>query len=230
MKHVLNTVRIRCWLGMCGALALSAAPATAMYTEEQVAWPGKPVPARSDWPEGALDLVNDPLRTTGWTGYFTELPNGANWYGFHVGGTKDVNRLIARLAAIKNAKAQVVLYLDKEARGAAVVFSIGSQEIMNHWYQRLPEEKPGVRGFGIHRLQTPPEAQPPTLELHVGSGAFDLKRLKVPASVKVQSRIWDEDRADVKNATLLKAIDDFVAEHQTKSAKPTPKQPAQTSK
>jgi hypothetical protein len=48
-----------------------------------------------------------------------------------------------------------------------------------------------------------------------------------PTQVKV---IYAADRAEGGNAASPTAIDDFVAEHQTKSAKPAPKQPEPTSK
>jgi hypothetical protein len=220
-------------------LVLTAANALAMSGTSQVAWPGKPVAARADWPEGVLDLVNDPLRTEGWNPWFSECPNDVDFYSYAVEGTTNVNHLIAKLAAIKGAKARVLLYPDKEPRvlalttvlgednGAAVVFSIGGQQRMNEWYQHLHEEKPGVRVFGVHRYQEPPEAQPPTLALHVGNGAIDLKGLKIPASVKVQAVVSDAERAEPKTAGLVKAINDFVAKH---AAKPAPQQPEPTSK
>jgi hypothetical protein len=189
-----------------------------------------------------LDLVNDPLRTEGWNPWFSEWPNDVNYYVFRVGGTNDVNRLMAKLAAIKGAKARVLLYPDKEARvlafttvldegnGSAVVFSFGSQERINQWYEHLKEGEAGVRVFGVHRFHAPPEAQPPTLAVHVGNEAIDLQSLKIPPSVQVQAVISDTDRADGNKAAVIKAMNDFVARHQTKSATPAPKQPAPTSK
>lgn len=229
-------------LGLLGALALTATNALAWSSTDHIAWPGKPVAAERDWPEGVLALVNDPLRTEGWHPWFSECPNDVNFYAFHVNDTNDVNRLIAKLAAIKSTNAQVFLYPEKEARAlafttvldkgneAAIVFSIGSQELMNEWYQHLQEAEPGVRVFGIHRYHEPPVAQPPALTLYVANKAIDLKSLKIPPSVKVTAFISAAERAEGKNAAAIKAIDDFVAKHQTKSAKPTPKQPAPTSK
>lgn len=230
------------WLAVLGVLVLTSTSAPAISGTSQVAWPGKPVVAQPDWPEGVLDLVNDPLRTEGWNPWFSEWPNDANFYTFQVSGTNDVNHLIAKLAAIKNAKARVLLYPDKEARGlgfttvlkegngAAVVFSIGSQERIDQWYQHLKEAEPGVRVFGVHRFHKPPEAQPPTLTLHAGNSAIDLKALKIPPSVEVTAVASAAYRAEGKNAELVSTIDDFVAKHQTKSAKPAPKQPERTSK
>ncbi len=234
--------RVPQWLASLAILTLTIASASAWSSTDQVAWRDKPVKAQADWPEGVLDLVNDPLRTEGWHPWFSEWPNDVNHYTFQVRGTNDVNHLITKLAAIKSAKAQVLLYPDKEARGlgfttvlkdgngAAVVFSIGSQERINQWYQHLKEGEPGVRVFGVHRFHRPPEAQPPTLALHAGNEAVDLKALKIPPSVEVKAVVPAADREGGKNATLVAAIDDFVAKHQSKSAKPTPETPAPTSK
>jgi hypothetical protein len=219
-------------LAALAVVVLAATSALPMSSTTQVAWRDKPVPAQPDWPEGVLDLVNDPLRTEGWNPWFSECPNDVNFYAFQVSVTNEVNRLIAKLAAIKSQKAQVFLYPDEEARalafttvldegnGAAVVFSIGSQERMNQWYQHLREEEPGVRIFGVHRYHEPPTAQPPTLTLHVGNKAVDLKSLKIPTSVEVTAVVSASDRAAGKNASLIKAIDDFVAQHRAKPSKP----------
>jgi len=234
--------RIRSWLVALGVLALTSTTAPAMSGTSQVAWPGKPVAADPGWPEGVLELVNDPLRTEGWNPWFSEWPNDVNYYAFQVRGTNDVNHLLTKLAAIKSAKVQVLLYPDKEARGlafttvldkgngAAAVFSIGSQKRIDQWYQHLKEGDSGVRVFGVHRLRKPPEAQPPTLALHVGNEAVDLKALKIPPSVEVNPAVSAAYRAKGENAASVAAIDDFVAKRQSKSAKPTPEQPAPTSK
>ena len=99
-----------------GALALIATNTFAMSGTSQVAWRDKPVPVQPDWPAGVLDLVNDPLRTEGWNPWFSEWPNDVNYYAFKVSGTNDVNRLTAKLAAIKGAKPQILLNPGKEAR------------------------------------------------------------------------------------------------------------------
>ena len=240
----MNNTRIRnssIWLGLfaLSALMLAAISTLGMAGISRVAWRDKPVQAQPDWPAGVLELVNDPLRTEGWNTWFSECPNDVNFYAFEVNDTNDVNHLIAKLTAIKGAKARVLLYPDEEARGlafttvlekgngASVVFSIGSQEEMNRWYKHLREEEPGVRVFGVHRFHEPPIAQPPTLTLYAGNKAIDLKSLKIPSTVEVTAFISASDRAEGKNAALLKAIDDFVATHQAKTA---PKQPEPTPK
>ena len=158
-----------------GALALIAANALAMSGTSQVAWPGKPVAAQPDWPAGVLDLVNDPLRTEGWNPWFSEWPNDVNYYTFKVSDTSDVNRLIAKLAAIKSAKARVFLYPGKEPRalafttvldegnGAAVVFSIGSQERHEPVVSALEGRE--ARRPGIRRRSTTTSRQPPSRRL-----------------------------------------------------------------
>src|SRR5512136_1443436 len=108
--------RIRHWLVTLGLLVLTSRSAPAMSSTDQVAWRGKPVAAQPDWPEGVLDLVNDPLRTDGWKPWFSEWPNDVDFYAFQVSGTNDVNRLIAKLAAIRSTEARVLLYPDKEPR------------------------------------------------------------------------------------------------------------------
>lgn len=237
-----SNYRIGSWLAALGVLALTSTTAPAMSGTDQVAWPGKPVAAEPDWPEGVLDLVNDPLRTEGWNPWFSEWPNDVKHYAFQVRGTNDVNRLLKKLAAIKHAKVQVLLYPDKEPRGlgfttvlnegngAAAVFSIGSQKRIDQWYQHLEEGEPGVRVFGVHRFRKPPEAHPPTLALYVGNQAIDLKALKIPPSVEVTSAVSAAYPAEGKNAALVAAIDDFVAKRQSKSAKPLPESPAPLSK
>ena len=92
------------------------------------------------------------------------------------------------------------------------------------------EGEAGVRVFGVRRLREPPIAHPPTLTLHVGNDAIDLKSLKIPPAVEVTAVVSAADRAEGRNAASLKAIDDFVARHQTKSTKPASKRPEPTSK
>ena len=228
--------RTRYWLAALGLLVLAAANAPAVSGTDRVAWRGKPVRAQPDWPEGVLELVNDPLRAEGWKPWFSEWPNDVNFYTFEVTGTNDVNRLIANLAAIKCAKPRVRLYPGKEARGlgfttvldegngAAAVFSIGSQKRIDEWYQHLKEVEPGVRAFGVARYHETPKAQPPTLMLYAGNPAIDLKHLQIPPAVEVRAAISAAERAKGENAAVIKAIDDFVAGHRAGSDAPAEKQ------
>jgi hypothetical protein len=230
--------RIRLWLVAAGLVVLPSMSALAMSGTTQVAWRGKPVAVQPGWPAGVLKLVNDPLRTDGWNPWFSEWPNDVNYYAYEVGGTNDVNELIAKLAAIKTAKPQVLLRPGKEARalafttvlkegnGTAVVFSIGSQERINQWYERLEEVEPGVRKFGVARYREVPQAHPPTLTLYAGHPAIDLKSLRIPPSVEVSAVVSAADRADAQNAAAVKAIDDFLAQHRTTSGNPAQLQPS----
>jgi hypothetical protein len=45
------------------------------------------------WPEGVGELVNDPLRTSGWNSWFTEWPKDVNQYALEIKSTDDLNRL-----------------------------------------------------------------------------------------------------------------------------------------
>ena len=69
-------------LAAFSALVLAASNTLAMSGTSQVAWRGKAVAVQPDWPEGVLDLVNDPLRTEGWNPWFSECPNDMNFYAF----------------------------------------------------------------------------------------------------------------------------------------------------
>jgi hypothetical protein len=224
--------RLRFLLAASGVLVLTAASALAMSGTDQIAWRGKPVAAQPDWPKGALDLVNDPLRTEGWNPWFSECPNDVNFYAFAVSDTNQVNHLIAKLAAIKADRIKLLLSPAPEPRvlafatvledgnDAAAVFSIGSQKRTDEWYQHLREVEPGVREFGVHLYHEPPKAQPPTLTLYVGHKAIDLKGLKVPPSVEVSVAVSAAYRSEGKQADLIKAIDDFAARHPFNPAKP----------
>ena len=66
-----------------------------------VATKGQAAYVSPTWPEGVGELVNHPLRTSGWNSWFTEWPNDVNQYAFEIKSTDDLNRLITRLAAIK---------------------------------------------------------------------------------------------------------------------------------
>jgi hypothetical protein len=91
------------------------------------------------WPDGVGELVNDPLRTSGWNPWFTGCPNDVHHYAFEINSTDDLNRLIARLAAIKTDLQQIRLSHLKEPAGLGwatrlpegnripVIFSIGDQ-------------------------------------------------------------------------------------------------------
>lgn len=229
---------MRSGLVLCSALiALMLAPkdTLAMSGTSQVAWPDEPVKASADWPAGALELINDPLRTKGWNPWFSEWPNDVNHYAFMVTNSSDVNRLIRKLADIEAGKRVILLDPEQEPRslgfttvlpennGVGVLFSIGSQQRIDEWFQHLPEVEPGVRKFGVHRFKEPPAATPPTLTLHVSHTAIDLKKLEIPSSIEVAA-IIPPVQSDGQPPPQLREIESFVAKHRAKSSTPTEKQ------
>ena len=221
MKKTVNN----CYWILFFALWLVPLCALARSSTTKVAREGQPVSADSDWPEGVLELVNDPLRTDGWNPWFSEWPSDVNHYGMKVRNVDDINHLIAKLAAIKVTNAQVCLRPEKEVgalgfttqiekgNGLAATFSIGNQKRINQWYERLPKPESGPREFGVHRLTKPPEAVPPTLTLYVGHAAVDLKRLSVPTKVNVISEIPEVYRQKQPDDPAIKTIDGFIATH-----------------
>lgn len=227
-----SAVTARFTLILLGALALTAPRLSAMSGTSQVAWRGKPVAAQPDWPAGVLELVNDPLRTEGWNPWFSECPNDVNFYAFAVKDTNHINHLITRLAAIKanrmtlqlspapEPRALAFAAVLEEGNGAAAVFSIGSQQRMDQWYQHLREVEPGVREFGVNRYHEPPKAQPPVLTLYVGNKAVDLKGLKIPPSVEVSVAVSAAYRSGGKQADLVRAMDDLAARHRATASAP----------
>lgn len=82
-----------------------------------VATKGGPAHVSAGWPEGVGELVNDPARTSGWNSWFTEWPNDVHQYAFEIKSTDDLNRLIAKLAAIKSELRQIRLSHQKEPSG-----------------------------------------------------------------------------------------------------------------
>src|SRR5262245_6731167 len=61
------------------------------------------------WPEGALKLINDPLRADGWHPWFSECPNDRYYFGLEVHTPADINHLVEILAAIKAEKVELHL-------------------------------------------------------------------------------------------------------------------------
>ncbi len=67
----------------------------------QVAVPGQSVDDRSGWPPGAVEFINDPLRTTGWNFFFSGCPNDVCYYRYHVRDMAQLNRLLASFSEIE---------------------------------------------------------------------------------------------------------------------------------
>jgi hypothetical protein len=145
------------------------------------------------WPEGVGELVNDPMRTTGWYSWFTEWPNDVRQYGFEVKSTDEINRLIEKLGSIKSDLRQIRLSHLKEPSGLgwvtllpegnniAVIFSIGDQRRIDEWYKTV--SKP----FGVMEFTAAPMAVPPTLTIFVQNKAVNLEQLRIPKGIHVES-------------------------------------------
>lgn len=204
---------------LLGAMAATLPDARAMSGTSQVASPGKPVAAVTGWPEGVLDLVNDPLRTDGWNPWFSQMANDVNFYAFKVRDTDDVNRLIQKLMAIKAPKVHVQLNPGSEAtylgyttvlekgNGAAAVFFLGNQQVLNDWYQRRK---------GKLELKEAPTAEPPTLILYAGNLLIDLGRLKILPAAEVSKNDLRARGDSPPDAAVVKAIEDFIAKRKSK--------------
>jgi hypothetical protein len=188
----------------------------------QVAWPGRPVAARADWPSNALELINDPARTEGWNPWFSEWPNDVEHFTFKLRDTDDANRLLRRLAKIPG-KVELKLNPGREpgalgfttglkpGNGHAALFSLGKQKRIDEWFARLPQDEHGVRIFGKQRHTNAPAALPPTLTLYINSGSIELEKLEIPARVNVTADISETARKADTNDSVIKSIDEFVA-------------------
>ena len=156
-----------------------------------VATKGQAAYVSPTWPEGVGELVNHPLRTSGWNSWFTEWPNDVNQYAFEIKSTDDLNRLITRLAAIKTDLRQIRLSHLKEPNGLGwvtrvpegngipVIFSIGDQARIDEWYKHV--RKP----FGVMEFTAAPVAVPPTLTIFVQNDSVILDELKIPDGIDV---------------------------------------------
>lgn len=158
-----------------------------------VAEPGRPAYVQEGWPKGAGELVNDPLRTTGWKPWFTEYPNDVDHYAFAAKSTADLNRLIEKLTAIESGIKQIHLSHLKEpgplgfvtsvpvGNNIPVLFSIGDQSRIDEWFKTV--KKP----FGLMNFYATPVAVPPTLTIFVRNDAVNLDELKIPSGIEVSS-------------------------------------------
>ena len=176
------------------------------------------------WPEGVLELVNDPLRTDGWHPWFSGMPNDVDQFDFNIRSARAVDHLIRKLAAIKADSLRIELDPGKANRrvvneGGGEVgakFRIGNQAILNHWFARLKVDGAGARVHGVHRYTKPPTACPPTLTLYVEHAAVELNKLDVPPHVEVEAQVPKWYRAEHQGDATLRAIDRFVADHRAK--------------
>lgn len=156
-----------------------------------VATKGQPASVQETWPKGVAEIVNDPVRTTGWNDWFSEWPNDVNQYALEAQSVEDVNRLIAKLAAVKSDLKEIRLCAMKEPSGFGwltsvpkgnqipVMFSIGDQTRLDQWYAHV--RKP----FGVMEFEACPIAVPPTLTLFVQNPIIDLQRIVIPKELRV---------------------------------------------
>jgi hypothetical protein len=187
----------------------------AMSSTDVVATKGKPVAMVAAWPQGVLEIINDPVRTHGFHPWFSECPNDVNYYRLKVQSMDDANRLVSNLAAIKTESLDLQLLPDVGATDGekeAATFSLGNQQILDEWYKRLPEIEPGVRQFGITRYEKAPIAQDPTLCLDIDHDGIDLEKLIVPVNVTVTTATAAAYREEHKAS--CEKIDRFIERHQ----------------
>jgi hypothetical protein len=186
------TVRRFLTMALCLAFVSSiSGQLLAMGGTSVVATKGKATYVSPTWPAGVGELVNDPLRTSGWNSWFSEWPNDVNQYAFEIKSTDDLNRLIARLAAIKTDLQQIRLSHLKEPTGLGwvtrlpegnripVIFSIGDQARIDEWYRHV--RKP----FGVMEFTAAPIAVPPTLTIFAQNESVKLRELKIPEGIDV---------------------------------------------
>ena len=154
-----------------------------------VATKGQTTHVSSSWPEGVGELVSDVSRTSGWNSWFSEWPNDVNHYAFEIKSTGDLNRLIAKLAAIETDLRQIRFSHLKgpsglgwvtrvpEGNSIPIVFSIGDQARIDEWFKHV--RKP----FGVMEFTATPVAVPPTLTIFVQNKSVKLEELKIPDGV-----------------------------------------------
>ncbi|MFT5126970.1 MAG: hypothetical protein ACI8W8_000568 [Rhodothermales bacterium] len=208
-------------------LCVSAISSTSQVASEGQLLP-KAVVETYGWPEGVLDLVNDPLRSNGWNPWFSEWPNDVNHYEVNLREHHDLDKIIQKLSAIRCDVVRIQLDPGTEpgalgfttslpkGNGTAAIFAIGSQKIIDQWFRGLPEIEPGVRKFGVQRYTESPKALPPTLTLFVGHRAIDLEKLAVPARIEVSGTFSDAYRKEHKDDPMVTGIDDFITGHRKK--------------
>jgi len=160
----------------------------------RIADPGQSTTVSESLPRGTAEFVNLPSRTEGWNDWFSEWPNDVNHYLYQAGDTGEINALIEHFAKIDSDRLQIRLAPLPEPRGlgwttslkkgngAAAVFSIGDQAILDRWYEHLDGRK-----FGVMEFTGKPIAAPPTLTLFVDHKAIDLAALRIPPRIPVEA-------------------------------------------
>ncbi|MGC1274291.1 MAG: hypothetical protein WBC44_11340 [Planctomycetaceae bacterium] len=198
----MNTRLARCCRRSGLLLALSLVPTTAfpIAGTDKIADKGQSVTASPNWPQGLVDVVNDPARTDGWNDWFSEWPNDVVHYQFqfaetgqiNVTGTGQINLLLKKFAAVRASELHVHLSPQQEPRGygwvsslpagngTPVMLSFGDQQRIDEWYQCL-----GGRKFGVMEFEGVPVAVPLTLTIYTRHPAVDLDRLEIPDNLTV---------------------------------------------
>lgn len=182
---------MRIWALILALIVVSSSQALAAGGTDIVATKGQRASVQETWPKGVAEIVNDPVRTTGWNDWFSEWPNDVNQYALEAQSVEDVNRLIAKLAAVKSDLKEIRLCAMKEPVGFGwvtsvpegnqipVMFSIGDQTRLDQWYANVR------RPFGQIEFEACPVAVPPTLTLFVQNPIIDLERLVIPKEIRV---------------------------------------------
>lgn len=181
-----------------------------------------------EWPEGALEIANDPLRRWGYLVWSTGAPNDRLQFVLGVREDADLQHYVDLMKNVKSLKRQIILVpghlpllpgyaapLDDRARHG-VVFEVGSQKVINEWYERLPEVCPGLRRFGNRELQHPPEAYPPTLVISLSHPNVKLEGLRIPMIIDVKAEIDPAFRRETRNEDLIEQVETFVAQHRAR--------------
>ncbi|MEX0937611.1 MAG: hypothetical protein WDZ59_07100 [Pirellulales bacterium] len=216
-QHSLSLVCVAAIVLLAPNAALAAGGTSIVATEGQAAHVSKA------WPEGVAELVNDPVRTTGWNSWFTEWPNDVNQYAMEIKSTDDLNRLIRKLAAVESDLLQIRLSDLAEPKGLGwvtsvpegndipVIFSIGDQERIDQWYAHVRQP------FGVMEFVAAPVAVPPTLTLFVQNEAVKLDELEIPEGISVTFG-YVPTVFHKSNTTLEQAREEEAAKQEEKAA------------
>lgn len=219
------TARAILILVSCLTAAFSSATlAFAAGGTSTIASKGRAAYVSPGWAEGVGELVNDESRTAGWNSWFSSWPNDVNQYAFEIQSTDDLNRLIAKLAAIKSDLRQIRLSYLKEPKGLGwttrvpegngipVIFSVGDQSRIDQWYEQLRQP------FGTMEFTAAPVAVPPTLTIFVQNEAVTLKDLIIPEGIDVSAGYVPT--VFHKSNTTLEQLKEKEASSQAKLPKP----------
>lgn len=203
-----------------------ATPLFAMAGTEHIASKGAPVSAEHakacGWPDGVMEIVNDPCRGDGWNPWFTELPNDNEYYELHMRTMDEINNLLAKLGRIRGAR--VLISPESEVRigwtamrprdqDPAIVFVIGSETARSRWRNQLAKSKKDE----THKLQLlrvgGPKALPATIIIYAGNPVIDLDKLQIPKGVAVDAEKRPRSAGTAK-------IEEFVRKHNKPNGEP----------